>query len=106
MTMKHFAMLLLATILSACALPQTVVQSGSMQPGLIIKGARIGSILFVDGLEAGPAAQFDGKPKVLAVLDGVHVVEIRQGATILFSEKVLMAGGETHTVDVGAGSAK
>jgi hypothetical protein len=91
-------------VLTGCALPQTTVKSGSSQPGLIVKGAPAGSTLFVDGLAIGPAAQFDGKPKVLAVLEGVHQVEIRQGATVIFSEKTFSSSGETHTVTVLGGS--
>jgi hypothetical protein len=64
----------------------------------------VGSTLYVDGLVIGPAAQYDGKPKVLAVLDGVHLIEIRQGTTIVFQEKALLSAGETHTVAVVGGS--
>jgi hypothetical protein len=52
----------------------------------------------------GPAAQFDGKPKVLAVLEGVHQVEIRQGTAVVYSEKTFASNGETHTVMVVGGS--
>lgn len=87
-------------LLSACSLPQTTVRSGSSQPGLIVKGAPNGSTLFVDGLAIGPANEFDGNPKVLAVLEGVHKVEVRSGTTVVYSEKTFASSGETHTVTV------
>jgi len=60
----------LLTALSACALPPTTVRTGSEQPSLVVKGAPSGTELYVDGLEMGPAAQFDGNPNVLAVWRG------------------------------------
>jgi hypothetical protein len=55
-------------------------------------------------LEVGPAAQFDGKPKVLKVLEGVHSVEIRQGASIILDDKFFVSSGETHAIAVVSGS--
>ena len=93
-------------ILAGCALPETTVKSANSQPGLIVQGAPPGSLLYVDGLVMGPASQFDGKPKVLAVLEGVHQVEVRQGSTTVYSEKAFVSGGETHTVAIVGGSAQ
>ena len=93
-------------LLAGCALPQTKVSSGSAQPGLIVKGAPAGSLLYVDGLVIGPATQFDGKPKVLTVLEGVHQVDIRQGSATVYSEKAFVSSGETHTVTVVGGPAQ
>lgn len=97
------ATLLLA--LSGCALPQTTVRTGSTQPSLTVKGAPAGAVLFVDGLAMGAAQQFDGNPKVLAVLEGAHQIEIRQGTSVVYSEKLYVAPGETHTVTVLPGAA-
>jgi hypothetical protein len=91
-------------LLSGCSLPQTTVRSGSSQPGLIVKGAPNGSTLFVDGLAIGPASEFDGHPKVLNVLEGVHKVEVRSGTTVIYSEKTFASNGETHTVTVVGGA--
>jgi hypothetical protein len=54
--MKKLSFLLVVALLSACALPQTTVKTGSAPPTLIVKGAPAGSILFVDGLAMGNAA--------------------------------------------------
>jgi hypothetical protein len=97
------ATLLLA--LSGCALPQTTVRAGSTQPSLAVKGAPAGAVLFVDGLAMGAAQQFDGNPKVLAVLEGAHQVEIRQGTSVVYSEKVYVTAGETHAIAVLPGAA-
>ncbi len=102
--MRNLLVWTAAMLLTGCALPQTTVKSGSSQPGLIVKGAPAGSMLYVDGLVMGPATQFDGKPQVLAVLEGVHQVEIRQGTTVVYSEKTFASNGETHTVMVVGGT--
>jgi hypothetical protein len=89
-------------MLSACALPQTTVRTGSTAPGLIVTGAPAEATLYVDGLQMGQVSQFDGNPQVLTVLEGAHKVEVRLGATILYSDKVFVSNGETHTVRVVA----
>ena len=103
--MKTLSILLIVVSLSACALPQTTVKTGSAPPTLIVKGAPSGSILFVDGLAMGNANQFDGNPKTLAVLEGTHQVEVRVGNSVVYKEKAFASSGESHTVTVTQGSA-
>jgi hypothetical protein len=88
----------LCTMLSACALPQTTVTSGSSQPSLVVTGAPSDAVLYVDGLAMGRASQFDGHPRVLAVLKGPHQVEVREGSTVLYHDKVFLSNGETRDV--------
>jgi hypothetical protein len=85
-------------LLAACSLPQTTVRTGSTQPSFVVKGAPAGSVLYVDGLPMGSAQQFDGNPSVLAVAEGVHVVEVHQGTNVLFHDKVFMSSGESHAI--------
>jgi hypothetical protein len=101
--MRELCILLTVALLAACALPQTTVKTGSAPPTLIVKGAPAGSILFVDGLAMGNAAQFDGNPKTLAVLEGTHQVEVRLGSSVVYREKAFASGGESHTVTVSRG---
>src|SRR5271170_4582224 len=101
--MKRLSVFMLFALLAACTLPQTTVRTGSEQPSLIVKGAPDGSTIYVDGLNMGDAKQFDGNPKVLAILEGSHKIEIRQGSNSVFAEKVFVSNGETHTVAVVGG---
>ena len=96
--MKSMIAALVLISLTACTLPQTVVSTGSAQPSLVVKGAPAGSILYVDGLAMGPTEKYNGNPGVLAVLEGVHQVEIRQGVTVLFHDKAFVSSGETHAI--------
>ena len=102
--LKALSTVTLLMTLSACALPQTTVRTGSEQPSLVVKGAPSGADLYVDGLAMGPAAQFDGNPNVLAVLEGVHQVEIRQGNAVIYHDKVFLSSGETHPITLLPGS--
>ncbi len=103
--MRIINILMFVALISACAMPETTVRSGSASPpGLIVKGAPAGSTLLVDGLVIGPATDFNGNPKVLAVLVGVHNVEVRSGTSVVFSEKVFSSNGETHVVRIVGGA--
>ena len=93
-------------LLGACTLPQTTVRTGSSQPSLVVKGAPAGAVLYVDGLAMGPAPQFDGNPKVLAVLEGPHQVEVRQGPSVLFHDKVFISSGEVHAITLLSGASQ
>jgi hypothetical protein len=67
----------LALALSACALPQTTVRTGSSQPSVIVQGAPSDAVLYVDGLSMGLA---------------------HQGSTVIFRDRALFSGGETHPI--------
>lgn len=101
--MKTYFLMALALMLSACALPETSVKTGSPRPTLIIKGAPVGSILIVDGLVMGQAEQFNGAPNELIVEEGLHQVEIKQGSVTVHAEKAVISNGESRTVMVNAG---
>jgi hypothetical protein len=86
--------------LTGC-MPQTTVRTGMSPPTLMVAGAPTGSVLFVDGLDMGSATQYDGNPKVLAVLEGTHQVEVRLGSNLVYKEKAFVSSGQSHTVAVG-----
>ena len=98
--MKHFLALIGIALLAACSMPQTTVRTGLPAPTLIVRGAPSASVLVVDGMEMGRAAQYDGNPNVLAVLEGTHQVEVRLGANVVYREKTFVSSGQSHTVVV------
>ncbi len=103
MSMKHAFVIALTLALSACALPETTVKTGSPRPQLAIKGAPADTVLIVDGLSMGPAPQYDGNPKVLVVEEGMHQVEIQRSGKTIHAEKAFVSNGETRTITVNAG---
>ncbi|MEN3293210.1 MAG: hypothetical protein V7642_2463 [Burkholderiales bacterium] len=102
--MKSLVSATLVLALAACALPETAVKTGSPRPHLIVKGAPSDSTLVVDGLPMGAASQYDGKPNVLIVEEGVHQIEIRRGDIAVHAEKTFISNGETRTVTVNLGA--
>ena len=104
--MKTMLVAVLLVALAGCALPQTTVRTGSSQPALTVKGAPDGAILYVDGLAMGSAKQYDGNPNVLAVLEGAHQIEVRQGSSIIYREKVFVSSGETHAITILPGTSQ
>ncbi len=101
--MRLIAAIIVAGLLSACALPETSVRTGSPRPAIFIKGAPEGSVLFVDGLAMGPAARFNGAPQTLLVEEGVHVVEVRRANAVLHTEKVFVSNGESRGLSINTG---
>jgi hypothetical protein len=97
---KSLAILVAMAALTGC-MPQTTVRTGMSPPTLMVAGAPPGSVLFVDGLDMGSATQYDGNPKVLAVLEGTHQVEVRLGSNLVYKEKAFVSSGQSHTVAVG-----
>jgi hypothetical protein len=71
-------------------MPSTVVRSVDDRPTLAFKGAPDNAILFVDGIDMGPAAQYDGDPKVLTVEPGTHNVLVNIGAETIFEKRVFV----------------
>jgi len=102
--MKHYLSLVIVALLVGVRTTHTTVKTGSSPPTLIVRGAPAGSILYVDGLSMGNAAQFDGNPKTLAVLEGTHQVEVRVGDSVVYKEKAFTNSGESHTVAVSPGT--
>lgn len=102
--MKNYASIVFALLLSACALPDTTVKTGSPRPTLVIKGAPADSTLIVDGLVMGAAAQFNGDPNVLILEEGVHQIVIKQAGITIHAEKTVISNGESRTVTINTGA--
>jgi len=94
-----FALFALALV-TGCPPPTTVVRTADTRPSIAIAGAPEGSLLFVDGLQVGPAPAYSGQPNVLLLEPGVHDVEIRspEGAS-LYRQKVFVES-ELKTIRV------
>jgi hypothetical protein len=69
----------------------------------VVTGAPGGALLFVDGAAAGQEVEA-GKPQVLDVSPGTHVVEVRVGDTVTYRENTYVAVGEKRLVQVLSGA--
>ena len=70
---------------------------------IIVTGAPTGSIMFVDGLQAGPAASLDDHPQILNVAAGYHQVDIHMGDAVVYREDAYVRAGERRMVRVLSG---
>ncbi len=102
--MKIILSIFIALTLTACALPETGVRTGSPRPTLYIKGDVKGMDLFIDGIQIGLAEQFNGNPKVLVVEEGAHIVQIKKAGSVVHSEKTFVSNGESRAIIVNAGT--
>jgi hypothetical protein len=71
---------------------------------LIVNGAPAGSILVIDGAQAGTENSSPGKPQVVAVAPGMHTVEVKVRDRIAYRESTYVAPGEKHPVVVLSGN--
>lgn len=113
---------LLCVLIAGCAHPIERVRTVDDRPGLSVVGAPPGAILYVDGVEIGPAADFDGKPemvpgpgptgrksrrkvpgRVLLLEPGTHHVEIRDGKTVLRAVDIFLGEGTRREIKVFGG---
>jgi hypothetical protein len=92
--MKILISLTFAASLLGCALPTTTVTTGTSRPTLTVQGAPQNTVLFVDGLEMGNAAQYNGVTQSLLIEAGTHEVQLRQGTQVLMSQKIFASAGE------------
>jgi hypothetical protein len=83
----------LLIILSACAYPTTKVEQGGKQTAIYVANAPADAHLYVDGVDAGLAQDFDGVNATLAVTPGRHRIELRAGPTQILEKEVYLGKG-------------
>jgi hypothetical protein len=75
-------------------------------PQLVVTGAPAGSEVFVDDVKNGQTAEVNGKPQVLNVAAGAHIVEIRSGSTVIYREQTYVGSGESRVIKVLSGTSR
>jgi hypothetical protein len=103
--LRKFLFLALAC-LSACSWFHPRAKAPPDPPELIVTGAPAGSIVFVDGVQKGQIAETSGKPQVLRVTSGEHVVEIRAENSVIYREQTFVGTGEQRVVKVLSGTGR
>lgn len=84
-----FSLLALVFTLCSC-MPTTTVRTVDDRPTLAFKGAPAGAILYIDGLNMGPVAQYDGESMVLTVEPGTHTVKVTVNNTAIYEQRVFV----------------
>lgn len=70
---------------------------------LIVTGAPLGSIVFVDGVQAGQAKEVLSRPQAVEVSPGMHTLEVRVGDTVAYRENTYVAQGDKRVISVLSG---
>jgi hypothetical protein len=95
--------ILAVTMLSACSWFHA--RSRVPDPArFIVTGAPKGSIVFVDDVQQGQAAESNVKPQLVDTAPGQHKVEVRFGDTVVYRENIYISSGEKRVVTVLSGS--
>jgi hypothetical protein len=81
-----------AVVLVGCY-PVKQVNTIDDRPGIYVVDAPAGAILYIDGIEMGRAAKFDGNPTVLLVEPGTHRLKIVNDGVVLLSSEVFLGEG-------------
>lgn len=90
----------LAVMLSACAYPTSSVEQGGKETALYFSHAPLEAHVFIDGMDAGLAAPFDGKEAVLAVASGRHLVKVRVGSSVVYEQDIYLGDGVVLKIDL------
>jgi hypothetical protein len=73
---------------------------------LIVVGAPLGSLVFVDGVQAGQAKEVLNQPQEVEVTAGTHILEVRVGDTVAYRENTYVTPGEKHVISVLSGTGR
>jgi hypothetical protein len=97
--------ILAMTMLSACswfhAKPRVPDPSQ-----FVVTGAPKDSVVFIDDMQQGQAAESNGKPRLVDTSPGEHKVEIRFGDTVVYRENIYIKSGERRVVTVLSGTSR
>jgi hypothetical protein len=95
--------ILAVTMLSACSWFHSKARAPEPSQ-FIVTGAPKDSIVFVDDVQQGQAAESSVKPQLIDSSPGQHKVEVRFGDTVVYRENIYIQSGERRVVTVLSGS--
>jgi hypothetical protein len=72
-------------------------------PEIIVTGAPVGALVFVDGVQTGEAAARSDQSQILDVAAGDHKIEIHVDGRIVYREDTYVGPGEHRVVRVLSG---
>ena len=73
---------------------------------LIVTGAPVDSLLFVDGVQAGHATQASNRTQVLEVTPGTHSLEVRLNDIVAYRENTYVALHDKVVITVLSGNSR
>jgi hypothetical protein len=73
---------------------------------IVLTGAPMGSLVFVDGVQTGSAVEQNDQSEILDVAPGAHTVEIHVNEAVVYREETYVGSGERRVVGVLSGSSR
>ena len=70
----------------------------------IVTGAPVGSLLFVDGVQAGEAKEAGHQSQVVQVAPGTHILEVKVGDAVVYREDSDIEIGKKRVITVLSGA--
>ena len=70
----------------------------------IVTGAPVGSLLFVDGVQAGQAKEPGHQSQVVEVAPGTHILEVKMGDAVVYREDSDIDVGRKRVITVLSGA--
>ena len=89
-----------ALTLTGCMNPRSTVSIPTDGPRMLLLNAPAGAMLSLDGKPLGEARRYNGKPEVLQVEVGTHLVEVHQGDKLLWSQKIYFGSNELRSIQL------
>jgi hypothetical protein len=100
---KTLLVLMMAVCLGACSWWGHKRHAPPAPTEIVVNGAPVDSIVFVDGAQAGQPVQRGRSGQILEVAPGDHKVEVRVGDRVVYREDVYVASGDRYMVSVLSG---
>lgn len=85
-----FSFLAVVFALCSCAMPTTTVRTVDDRPTLAFKGAPEGALIYIDDLNMGQAAQYNGEPRVLTIEPGTHTVRVTLNNEVIYEQRIFV----------------
>lgn len=100
--LRHVLVVVALVALTGCSIryPSSRTDIPDERPSIAFSGAPEGSVVFVDGLAMGPAAQYEGGVNILMVEPGNHEIEVRLGDQVFLTRRIFFSGQATRMLVV------
>jgi hypothetical protein len=100
----RISLLIVLVCLSGCSWFHKGKAPAPDRPELIVTGIPAGTLVFVDGVQAGEAQEASNRSRIIEVTPGEHTVEVRRGDTVAYRESTYVGPGDKRTITVLSGS--
>jgi hypothetical protein len=108
-TLRSMKLLILMTVVCLSACGWLGLRRPPASPGpteIIITGAPLNSLVFVDGRQVGASVRRNDASEIIKVAPGAHRVEIHVNDAVVYREDTYAGSGEHRVVTVLSGSSR